>query len=311
MTLDSQTRDTYMDDIYGGGRKSTWRGWMWNRICERIPKHDRSSAVVVCLAGPEDRDRPEAIKRGFVNHNVISVDIHQGCVEKSRENGGLAIRGDLKDVLRRLSLKIPVSVVVADLMCGLDARVKDLIKDADGVWALNLQRGRDEVDAISPYQRETPISEVINRDRSYWMEFFDWSGVPPRFRTPKHRGFVAMCDDVFHRLDSIEFHDEWTRRHLGSGRCARECSEFRDLRPQLYSYRSERGALYFDTVVFSGPDPRDTREFRQANKRVQDRIDRTYVGSMANTRTGRNAISTKRKCAALLAVRTKKIQAAE
>ncbi len=288
-----------MDDFYSGGRKTTWRGWCWNRVAERVTPYDRKNAVVVCLAGPQNRDRCEAISRGFGDHNVIAVDISDRCVDSARLDGGLAIKGDLRQVLDEITARLPVTVVVADLMCGLNERVKELIRFRGGTWVLNLQRGRDQIDCV-PSDNGIPLSTMVATSFDYWAECFDWSGVPPERRSAKHRGFLAICEMA------IKWHDilgEQKHMYFADKRCESEMYFLRRLKPQLYSYRSERGvSLWFDTVVYSCLE--QTIEPRFQQKQLDALTENGWYSPHSKDSLARRSI--KNKCSALLAVRTKK-----
>ncbi len=165
---------------YDNATKQSWRCWAWNRICERLwaikrpgarmPKRDSAAfrevakdATVLYLVGPNDRDRSEAIKRGFRNANLLAVDIDSENVASVRSAGNIAITGDLATVILDWPVDWPLDVIVADLCCGLTESAYDVMRaiiahrGAPGevrrlVCAVNLQRGRD---SASNNARET------------------------------------------------------------------------------------------------------------------------------------------------------------
>jgi hypothetical protein len=137
---------------YDSGAKQTWRGWQWNRIAERIPKHKRRDAVVVYLVGPDDEDRECAKKKGFSNRNLIAIDIDNDNCRRVRDRGGVAVPGNLADLVYMWPSHTPLAGVVADFTCGHNASAIDFsvalatsyaVGPASSVVAVNLLRGRD------------------------------------------------------------------------------------------------------------------------------------------------------------------------
>lgn len=139
---------------YRNGQKRNWRGWQWNRIVERltVPVEE---ATVLYLCGPEDLDREKALARGFLNENLIAVDVDEKNVQRVRSRGGIGITGNLLSMLWSWPSDWPVDVVVADFCAGFDNTAIGLMyalffsEAVSAEWprltvlSVNLQRGRD------------------------------------------------------------------------------------------------------------------------------------------------------------------------
>lgn len=134
---------------YNFEQKNHWRNTIWNRIAERI-KCRPENAIVLYLAAEQDLDRDAALKRGFVNNNLIAVDRDGAAVDAIRSAGNLCIHGDVIDVMRTWPEHTPVSAVIADFMCGLEESLMERFMVGsmapgvrDCVFLCNLLRGRD------------------------------------------------------------------------------------------------------------------------------------------------------------------------
>lgn len=148
---------------YYGGIKNNWRRTVHNRIQDMLPVSP-SNAVVLYLAGPQDLDRQEFLRRGYKLQNLIAVERDSSLAHSIRTDGKLCIHLDLEDVVASWK-KTKIHVVLADLCCGLEISVcrmvKTLIKSEafnDAVCAFNLLRGRDA--------RSNEIRKLFARDGS-------------------------------------------------------------------------------------------------------------------------------------------------
>lgn len=155
-------RESYADPV-----KETWRGWQWNRICERLPEWDNrkmpsmqsaefrrvaKTKTVLYLAGKEAMDLDWAARRGFCLDNMIAIDISEDAVKCVRGRGGIAIGGTLEETLIAWPESWKIDIVIADFCCGF-SRTADTFRWSlavsagicrGTVVAINLQRGRDE-----------------------------------------------------------------------------------------------------------------------------------------------------------------------
>lgn len=134
---------------YDFPQKNHWRGRIWNELAERVTVHPRD-AVVLYLAAESDMDRPTARRKGFHEHNLIAVDLDPAAVAGIRKGGGLAVCGDLFDVLTCWPSHTPIHAVIADFTGGLTkeriTRIGQAMTyraTADAVFVANLLRGRD------------------------------------------------------------------------------------------------------------------------------------------------------------------------
>lgn len=133
---------------YAFGLKNQWRREVHNRIVERLSVKP-SDALVLYLAGPKDLDRVEFLRRGYKEHNLIAIERDADTARNLRTGGRLVLNGALGDFVKTWR-KTPVHVVFADLCCGIEVSVIQivdrLIKNecfAGCVCAFNLLRGRD------------------------------------------------------------------------------------------------------------------------------------------------------------------------
>lgn len=137
------------DFDYKFGNKNNWRRWAWNRVMERlqVPNED---ATVLYLAGRDNLDGEICLSHGFRQENMLAVEAESESLSELRQNGVLAIDGDLFDVCRSWRSDGNVHVVWADLCGGLSRRVLDecmkisLLRHlGDTVFMFNMLRGRD------------------------------------------------------------------------------------------------------------------------------------------------------------------------
>jgi len=134
---------------YKFGRKNQWRRTLWNQIRARV-QVSPAEAVVVYLAGPDNLDRTEAMRRGFKPNNLIAVDRDERIVRTLRHSGQLSIAADFCEVLLAWNPKREVHVVIGDFCSGLEnnilcnlGAVASLPSFRNTVFAFNFLRGRD------------------------------------------------------------------------------------------------------------------------------------------------------------------------
>lgn len=281
---------------YGSPSKQTWRGWIWNRVTERIPKLERRDATILYLVGPSDLDREAALKKGYSNRNLIAVDIDQECVDRVRKAGNLAIQGRLEDILVAWPEDWPIAGILADFTCGLDKTliafqssllVCRAIKYGHTVVGVNLQRGRDP--ASNPMRqglREAIEAMELNIGK-HWRSPGLWKdGILNTLLDGKHRGKQLISNFMFHAWNSVQDHYDNIYEY------AKVFTKICD--PVFYSYRQSIEMPYMDSVVFTMPQGYASEYELGVN--VFKQI------------TGRDALEVKNKIAALRAVRTMKLK---
>lgn len=172
---------------YEKTQKEHWRRWQWNKIVEKLTAHLQypwerrqviRDACGVYLVGPDDLDREEALKRGFRNKNLIAVDIDEHRVRSVNERGGVAVCGNLADLLMFWPETMPLSFISADLCCGLTDYASHSLgtsinacrgllgdkkiggKSISTVACINLLRGRDpESNSIRLHHQNFGVEE--------------------------------------------------------------------------------------------------------------------------------------------------------
>lgn len=246
---------------YKFGAKNNWRARVWNRAVSRMAVPPRD-AVALYLAGPDDQDRPLAVRKGFDPLNLIAVNDDQAVVDRIRESGGIAVRGDIFEVMWRWPASTPLSFLNIDLCCGLQgmamamgvASILQPPRANNLVVALNFQRGRDAASndfrdiAIAANDRfgDFGVPETHRGMQFYWMLALSVMGfMRPCF---EEKGIsIEMLGGVF------------TRRHADAVRM--RCD------PEFYSYKS---GVWMDSVVLTLP----FREHRRmpANTDLRQRI---------------------------------------
>ncbi len=181
------------DSGYKFGNKNQWRRTIWNRITERLTVRP-SEAIVLYLAGPDNLDRDEMLRRGFAARNIIAIDRNARIVSSLRGSGQLAINADFVSVMQAWNYARDVHVVFGDFCCGLEqSRVASIIDTvftppfASSVCAFNFMRGRD---SSSNASRAAMAPFVVDEDGN---------------DASKHRGaqffamlsmtYAAQCDD--------------------------------------------------------------------------------------------------------------------
>jgi hypothetical protein len=277
-------------EFYSSDQKTFWRGWVWNRLQERIPTLERRQATVLYLVGPHDYDREAALKKGFSNQNLIAVDTCRQYVKNVREQKNLAIQGRLQDVLAMWPEDWKIDAVVADFTCGLDQQLIEFqmalissqaVTLGKTVVAINLQRGRDansnslRQDLVK-YKRK--YKNWVKKDDGDLAKFIDitWD--------EKHRAKQLFVSMFSHCLTSVK---EYIADAGAYCKMFHSCTN-----PIFNSYRQSSSQPYMDSVVFTvPPGERDSED-------VEIYID--YIK--------RNLVTVKNRISALRAVRTMKIQ---
>lgn len=136
-------------DNYNFEDKNKWRVMAWARIAARLKSINihPQEALVLYLSGEQDLDRKHALRKGFLWNNLICVDVSKEKVKKLRDDGKIAIHGDINSVLCNWTHKHKPSVIYADFCTGLDRisfnLISGLMNLESAVVLMNLQRGRD------------------------------------------------------------------------------------------------------------------------------------------------------------------------
>ena len=224
---------------YSYGQKKVWRRWCWNRVCERVGPH-RKDKTVLYLAGPDDSDRNEALRRGFKNSNIIAIDLSSENILRVRQGGGLGVCEDLYNILLVWPHDSPIDVLIADFCQGLSDCAGQLIHALFNCPAIhnktilwvNMLRGRD------------PKS---NEDRAKWSKTLSSQSLS---KNPKHRGelwFWIMYGELIQRLSGQygkEFVKRWHENNLNP--------MLNHSQPLFTSYRSMSNQ-FFDTIIYRNP----------------------------------------------------------
>lgn len=166
---------------YVNEQKRHWRYWVWKRMkahCQVMPHQ----ATVLFLSGPSPEDLAAAQKYGFKVRNIVAVDRDEDCVRSARKNGCVAIKGELKDVVRKWD-DGPIHGLIADYCCGLshqsylDSWVMSV--SIYGPTCLNFQRGResdemsrtvrDHISTICPTKHRGEQFMALCAFHAYWL----------------------------------------------------------------------------------------------------------------------------------------------
>ena len=269
---------------YKFGNKNQWRRRLWNQIRARcaVPTRD---AIVLYLAGKDDLDRKEAIRRGFLPKNMIAVDRDPRAIRSLRANGAIGINANFCDVMAGWNRTRDVHVVLADFCCGFDVSVVLPLAVAimmpsfgNCVIAANFLRGRD---SSSNWYREqqAPMMQELSRCAGY---------------DPKHRGlfFWTLYSGLLisggeEPSTTREYEERVANRYQW---CAPR------LNPLLLTYRSTANQT-FDSIIWS-----------PLSRAIPHVLTPEFRGQVINSIAGRNltegAPSAARKIAAALAHRT-------
>ena len=289
-------------DSYDNRTKDSWRGWQWNRIMERLamrfeirpsPAELKKAAAkwtVLYLCGPDDIDRESALKRGFSNENLIAIDINSTNIDKVRESGGLGVSARLQDVIASWSDDWKLDVVVADTCHGFSKAMSSLLMtvlfnpalSSESVISVNMIRGHDEHTNI--LREGVAYIKPKQRTESAFYQLLDELHRGKQFAVEYVRQVNAMCE-----IKKIPFDgDSFITKAMS---------------PAFYSYHGCGNHInVMDCIIFK--------------KGVQ----LTYIDALAKERvftdnylfidpksTPRSLLKTRRKLAALKAVRTKRL----
>lgn len=249
-----------------GGEKFRWRRAVANELLRRT-KGRETSECVLYLPGPGDVDREVLRQKGVPQRNLVAVDRSRGNVEAVRRAGGLAVHGDLNEVLWNWPTHLPVCGVLADFVSGFEPRPVASLYTAmiahpafNGVTLMvNLQRGRD---SHSSHVREALRSlELISADEKHrgrqivaFMQAMIVAGALVKV------GREGLSDDPGRR--------EIERALLADAFVKKDVSQFEDLhRVRYFEYQSQSGIM-FDSVLLTckwtvrerAPVDRDLRE---------------------------------------------------
>lgn len=245
-------------DAYSTLTKEHWRNWAWKQLGARICAQGNARPLswweanvkarhggrlkdktVLYLVGPEDVDSEVACRIGFDRRNLIAVDINDENVKCARRNGGLAIRGNITDVLCSWPSDWPIHGVLADFCCGIGETALHFAIKAhtvkNGAFVVNLQRGRDWAG------HWTGIAEMASAQ--YGL-------------SEKHRGIAWLMHFFRWRLD-VSYSD--AVRYMPT------------VHPRFSSYRSMKsGRVYMDSVAITSLS--DGYTATDCNEKVRRRI---------------------------------------
>lgn len=275
--------------MYDNGTKQTMRGWTWNRICEFIPRSIRPMARGLYLSAEDDFDRSVAVSKGFVSQNLVAVDRSSQAIEKVRKGGGVGIVGELESVIASGPFSGGVSLVFADLTCGIYDSTLDLMRLTQSLpncaVAFNLKRGRDKDGADwSKSMTDWEVGWMRNG-----LRIFEGIG---DFK--KHRGmllFYAYCRMMMTVLIEDFGLESCEARGAVNG-------FLHQASPSIASYRSKDDhTSYFDTIVF--------RTGRFSGLETADAIG-IHADKLASKHPKKMA-ALKRRIAALKATRTRSL----
>ncbi len=223
-------------------RKDDWRRWLWNRFADCIPMHKRSSAVGLYLPGADDAEMPVATSKGFNARNLIGIESDNEITRKLRKNGRLVVNDDLINTIWSWPNDWPIKFMSLDLCCGVDVEANNiataiLCKKSlrKCVIGLNFLRGRD---LMGQYYGAVPgdhrgrgfIEVVLAAAASVYIS-------PEMCRIGETTRRKGYGETRLHGLNSIP-RSVWAPYAL------------KTFKPQYFSYKSDRGNQYFDSVVF-------------------------------------------------------------
>jgi hypothetical protein len=303
---------------YKFGTKGNWRRTVHNQITDRLYCHPRD-AVALYLAGAQDLDRQEFLRRGFKPDNLIAIERDASATDELRCAGTLTIRGEFQSIVGAWRSQ-RVSVVFGDFCCGIEPWLPDLLRSMilnpsfDGaVIVFNFLRGRDgRSNAIRSKYNEKHrgaaacllYSDIFKDVVSSDPLFFRHPG--PRPIEPKQlEAWCDACSDVKpssqwtgtyksqcgQHFDSCVFENHSPESLLMGGFAAREINI-------LFEQMEQKGTLSKDANLIS-------RAKRLHVERTKDDV-RAYQDSKFNAkRSGRDT----RRIAAIKAIRTMRLQA--
>lgn len=200
-------------------------------------------AVVLYLAGKDDLDRREALRRGFKTWNLIAVDSDRDVVEKIRSQGGLAIHGDIFEILMSWKPEPKIDAVVIDLCCGCSDFIQHWFRRN---WREGLvgEYGKIVVSINMLRGRETKYSREFSTMNMFDSKVFGFN------MRDKHRGknLLASILSILSMWLENQIQKYGERFIVDNAISAITDS----LSPAFYSYRSTKtkAPMMFDSVVF-------------------------------------------------------------
>ena len=218
-------------------QKNNAREWKWKRIADRIV--DRANALILYLAGSEDLDRREAIKRGFSPNNLIAIEISKASVDILRSRKVITIPGKLHEIVPEWPPSMPIAAIVADFCSGLSKDTRRFALSLmyapavrrGTVLAVSCQRGRD---IPATFNWDESLLEVGNTIKHRGFQFIRTANVLWAITLGEQLKMLPPAD-----LDPIL---KWVVE--GEGQI-----EFNE-----YQSNARRdGGLYFDTVIMQYP----------------------------------------------------------
>ena len=240
--IDGSTKD------YTFAQKRHWRGWLWNRIAERVRPKD---SLVIGLFGADGLDVGEALVRGFDQGNLIAIERDRRAALKLRRNGITTIHSSTSRVFHAWRNDPAWNVAVLDFTSDVSREVFMTIRSAcflrsampgTAVVAINMLRGR------SPVGAELVRNHYLDSDESDYPELKSILDAGPS----KARPFKLVTKIVLNEVHA-ELRGFWARGEWGKANAlnAQMLAWLRSLRPEFASYRS--GPLVFDSVVVTIP----------------------------------------------------------
>jgi hypothetical protein len=232
-------------DSYKFGNKNNWRRRQWNLIRDRISVSPKD-AVVLYLAGPEDLDREVAISKGFRDSNLIAVERNKRTAAGLRKKGILTLNCDIIDAIYSYNRDKKIDVLVADLTCGLEHKIWFAVamswllpQMSKAVYSLNMQRGRENrfaaVDAMRKISKQEGSHELFGMHRALML-------YRAYLETYIYSGFQSFeIDDSgmhFYDIDNLLYLEAFYYTKLITNPS------------EPISYKSDKGNLVFDSIVF-------------------------------------------------------------
>jgi hypothetical protein len=239
-----------MNARYENGTKETWRGWVWNRLAEILPRGSR----VLCLCGDTAGDLPLARKHKF---SVVGIDVQRRCVDAFRAEGGTAAQMEIGDAI----LALQPDGVIIDAMGGITGN--SFFKPF--LWSLfpkvtvwNLLRGRDpDVEVIRADAQER------NRAKLVWNYVLGTSHLFYRDNCLSAQDMRAEYEEKVNIIKTlgrcvIAKGLLLSAAKVGAERLVETCyiptrvwaMYERDGKPLFYSYRSKDSGCVYDTCLW-------------------------------------------------------------
>lgn len=235
-------------DTYDSDAKKQSRKIIQEELFRRLK--DPSNATVLYLPGPHDYQRKSLLNIGFRNENIFGVDLGAN-VQAVRDRGGYCIEGKLHEVIDNWPTHRGIDVILADLCCGLDQTVDDVMcaigsrQDKPLVY-LNLQRGRD---SISNYARQTATEAYKTKHAEF----------------EKHRGrlWVMWITLRLSHINADNFVQQFKRAGINTEDPSKEELSFmgeemrkagerliESFQLKYWSYRNTKSSVVMDSTIF-------------------------------------------------------------